>query len=226
MSAYLRQLGAIVWKDVVVELRTRERIAAMAAFAVLAGILFNYAVDPTIVALRELAAGLIWLTIVFGGMLGLGRTFQMEEEEGALQGLLLSPIPRDALFLGKMISNFLLLMTTALLILGVFWLFFDLRLGGSIWVLVAILAEGVFGFAAVGTLFSAISVRSTMGETLLPILVFPILIPVVIFGVSATNRVFLGRPLAEVAGNLRMLGAFGLAAALVGAFLFRFVVEE
>jgi len=226
MRTYLSQLGPIVWKDVVVELRTRERIAAMAAFAVLAGVLFNYAVDPTIVALRELAAGLIWLTIVFGGMLGLGRTFQMEEEEGALQGLLLSPIPRDALFLGKLISNFILLMTTALLILGVFWLFFDLRLGGSFWTLVAILAEGVFGFAAVGTLFSGISVRSTMGETLLPILVFPILIPVVIFGVSATNRVFLGRPLAEVAGNLRMLGAFGLAAALVGAFLFRFVVEE
>lgn len=226
MRTYLRQLGAIVWKDVVVELRTRERIAAMAAFAVLAGVLFNYAVDPAAVALRELAAGLIWLTIVFGGMLGLARTFQMEEEEGAFQGLLLSPIPRDALFLGKLISNFLLLMATALLVLGVFYLFFDLRLAGSFWILVAILAEGVFGFAAVGTLFSAISVRSTMGETLLPILVFPILIPVVVFGVSATNRIFLGRPLAEVAGNLRMLGAFGLGAALVGALLFRFVVEE
>ncbi|MDX1567630.1 MAG: heme exporter protein CcmB [Longimicrobiales bacterium] len=226
MRAYLRQLGAVVWKDVVVELRTRERIAAMAAFAVLAGVLFNYAVDPASVALRELASGLIWLTIVFGGMLGLARTFQMEEEEGALQGLLLSPIPRDALFLGKLISNFLLLMVTALLILGVFYLFFDLRLEGSFWVLVAILAEGVFGFAAVGTLFSAISVRSSMGETLLPILVFPILIPVVVFGVSATNRVFLGRPLAEVAGNIRMLGAFGLGAVLVGALLFRYVVEE
>lgn len=226
VGTYLRQLGAIVWKDVVVELRTRERIAAMSAFAVLAGVLFNYAVDPTVVNLRELAAGLIWLTIVFGGMLGLARTFEMEEEEGAFQGLLLSPIPRDALFLGKLVSNFLVLMVTALLILGVFWLFFDLRLAGSFPVLVGVLAEGVFGFAAVGTLFSAISVRSTMGETLLPILVFPILVPVVIFGASATNRVFLGRPLAEIAGNLRMLGAFGIAAAAVGAILFRYVVEE
>ncbi len=226
MTEYLRQIGAVVWKDLVVELRTKERISAMAAFAVLVGILFNYSVDPGIVALRELAGGLIWLTVIFGGLLGLARTFQMEEEEGALQGLMLSPIPRDALFLGKVLANYLLLMAMTLLVVGVFWLFFDLRLAGSFPLLVAVLGVGVLGFVAVGTLFSAVSVRSTMGETLLPILVFPVLVPVVVFGVSATDRVFTGRPLAEVTGNLRMLGAFAVSAIVVGAVLFRFVVEE
>lgn len=226
MRAYLRQVGAIVWKDLVVELRTRERIAAMAAFAVLVGILFNFSVDPTVVAIRELAAGLIWLTILFGGLLGLSRTFQMEENEGAMQGLLLSPIPRDALYLGKVVANFVLIMAMTLLVVAVFWLFFDLRQIGNLFVLSAVLSLGVLGFVAMGTLFSAVSARSTMGETLLPVLLFPLLIPVVVFGVSATNRVFLGRPLAEVAGNLRMLGAFAVAAVAVGAILFRFVVEE
>ena len=223
--SYLRQVGAVLWKDLVVELRTRERVAAMAAFAVLVGVLFNYSVDPTVVAPRRIAGGLIWLTVIFGGLLGLARTFQMEQEDGALQGLMLSPIPRDALFLGKVAANYVLLMAVTLLVVGIFWLFFDLRIRGY-GLLVAVLALGVLGFVAVGTLFSAVSVRSTMGETLLPILVFPILVPVVVFGVSATDRVLAGRPLAEVAGNLRMLGAFALASVVVGATLFRFVVEE
>ena len=225
MKTYLRQVLAVVWKDLVVELRTRERAAAMISFAVLVGILFNYSMDPTRVAPREIAGGLIWLTVIFGGLLGLARTFQMEREEGAMEGLVLSPVPRDALFLGKVAANYILLMVVTLLVVAVFWLFFGLRLGS--WpLLLAVLALGVLGFVAVGTLFSAVTASSTMGETLLPILLFPILVPVVVFGVSATDRVFAGRPLAEVAGNLKMLGAFALASVVVGAVLFRYVVEE
>lgn len=226
MTPYLRKLGAVAWKDLLVELRTRERVAAMGAFTVLVGVLFNYALDWTVVQPRELAAGMIWLTVVFGGMLGLGRTFRIEAEERAMDGLLLSPIPRDALYLGKVAANYLILMGVTFLVLGVFWIFFDLRLAGSFGVLVGVLALGVLGFVALGTLFSAVSVRSTMAETLLPILVFPLLVPVVVFGVSATARVFAGRPFAEVAGNLKMLGAFALVALAAGAGLFRFVVEE
>jgi heme exporter protein B len=112
------------------------------------------------------------------------------------------------------------------LVVGVFWIFFDLRLAGSAGLLTGVLALGVLGFVALGTLFSAVSVRSTMGETLLPILIFPLLVPVVIYGVSATARIFAGRPPEEIAGNLKMLGAFALVSLAVGAGLFRFVVEE
>lgn len=223
---YLRQLGAIVWKDVVVEFRTRERVAAMGGFTVLVGILFSYAMDPTEVESQAIAAGLIWMTIIFGGMLGLGRTFSLEEEEGAFQGILLSPIPRDAIYLGKVVANFIILTVVTALVFGVFALFFGLSFGGHPLALAGVVLLGILGFVATGTLFSAISSGTTMGDTLLPILVFPLLIPLVIYGVTATSSLFAGLPVSEVDGNIRMLGAFAAVALFAGAGLFRFVVEE
>ncbi len=223
---YLRQLSALIRKDLALELRTRERIAAMGAFVVLVAVLFNYAIDRTAVSMQEIAAGLIWMTVVFGGMLGLGRTFQMEEEDGAFQGILLAPIPRDAIYLGKVMANFILLVVVVALVFIVFGVFFDLRFGGEPLVLTLVMLLGVLGFVAIGTLFSAISHRTTMGETLLPILVFPLLVPVVIFGVTATARLFAGRPVAEVSGNVRILAAYAIVGLVAGAGLFRYVVEE
>ena len=226
MSVYMRQVGTIVWKDLLLELRTRERIAAMGAFAVLAGVLFNFSTDTSLVRPQEIAAGLIWMTLVFDGLLGVGRTFHLESEDGALQGLLMSPAPKDAIFLGKTISNFALLYAVALLVLGVFMLFFGLSIGSSPLALLLALALGSLGFVALGTLFAAVSSGTRLGETVLPILVFPLLVPMVVFGAGATGRLLAGRPVAEVAGNLRMLGAFALVALGAGAVLFRFVVEE
>lgn len=226
MSRYLAQLGAVVRKDLMLELRTRERLASMGAFAVLAGVLFSYAIDPTLVRPSDVASGFIWLTIVFGGLLGVGRTFALEEEERAIQGVLLSPIPRDALYLAKVVSNFVIVGLTVILVLLVFALFFGLRLQGNPALLVGVVGLGTLGFVAISTLFAGISNRTRMGDTLLPILVFPLLVPVVIYGASATGRVFAGRPPAEVTGSLRMLAAFAIVAVGVGASLFRFVVEE
>jgi len=223
---YLRQLTALISKDLALELRTRERIAAMGAFVVLVAVLFNYAIDRTAVSMQEIAAGLIWMTVVFAGMLGLGRTFQMEEEDGAFQGILLAPIPRDAIYLGKVMTNFILLVVVVALVFIVFGIFFGLRFGGEPLVLTLVMLLGVLGFVAIGTLFSAISHRTTMGETLLPILVFPLLVPVVIFGVTATARLFAGRPVAEVSGNVRILAAYAIVGLVAGAGLFRYVVEE
>lgn len=223
---YVVQIYAIVWKDLLLELRTRERIAAMAAFAVLAGVLFNFAIDTTVVRPQDVASGLIWMTLVFGGLLGIGRTFHLESLEGAFQGVLTSPAPKDAVFLGKTVANFVLLYVVALLVVGVFALFFGLDLGRSPWLLTATLALGALGLVALGTLFSAVSSGTHMGETLLPILVFPLLVPMVIYGVSATARLLAGRPVTEVAGNLRMLAAFAVLAVGAGAALFRYVVEE
>lgn len=226
MKTYLEGLLAIVWKDLLLELRTRERVSAMGAFAVLAGILFSYAIDPTLVRPDDVASGFIWLTIVFGGLLGIGRTFALEEEESAFQGVLLSPVPRDAVYVAKVLANFVLLSVTVTLVFLVFALFFGLQMRGNPLLLVGVVGLGTLGFVAVGTLFSAISQRTTMGDTLLPILVFPLLVPVVIYGVSATARVFAGRPPEEIFGSLRMLGAFALVGLVGGASLFRFVVEE
>jgi len=226
MSLYLRQVRAIVWKDLLLELRTRERLVAMGAFAVLAGILFDYTLDTTRVQPEDVAAGLIWMTIVFGGLLGIGRTFHLEGQDAALQGVLMSPAPKDAVFFGKTLANFVLLYAVAVLVLGVFTFLFGLEPGGSVWMLLAALALGALGFVALGTLFAAVSSGTRMGETLLPILVFPLLLPMVIWGGVATGRLLDGRPVAEVAASLRLLGAFALVALATGAVLFRFVVED
>jgi len=226
MSLYLKQMGVIVWKDLLLELRTRERLAAMGAFAVLAGVLFNYSIDTTRVRPQDVAAGLVWMTIVFGGLLGIGRTFYLESQDGALQGVLMSPAPKDAIFLAKAIANFALLYVVAILVLGVFMLFFGLEMGSSPGALLLALGLGSLGFVALGTLFAAVTTGTHMGETLLPILVFPLLVPMVVYGVGATGRLLAGRPAAEVAGNINMLAAFALVALTAGAVLFRFVVED
>lgn len=223
---YVRLVWAIASKDLRTELRTKERVSAMSAFAVLVGVLFNFAIDPTLVRVQDIAAGLIWMTIIFGGLLGMGRTFQLEEEDGALTGLLQSPIPLDALFLGKVLANTVLLTVVVALVFLVFGMFFRLQIQGDGLALVGVVSLGLIGFVAVTTLFSAMASRTTMGESLLPVLVFPLVVPIVIYGVSGTARLFMGRPVAEVSGSLRMLGAFALASVLVGAWLFRFVIEE
>ena len=226
MRAYVALVWAITRKDLLVEFRTHERLTSMGAFAVLVGVLFNFSIDTALVRTQDIAAALIWMTIVFGGMLGMGRTFRLEEEDGALAGILQSPIPLDALYLGKVLGNFILLSVMAVLIFFVFGAFFSLRFSGSPVTLVAVVALGVLGFVSLTTLFSAMATRSSMGESLLPVLVFPLLVPGIVYGATATQRLFAGRPVAEVSGNLRMLAAFAIVSTVAGAGLFRFVVEE
>ena len=226
MRTYIGLVWAIARKDLLVEFRTLDRLTAMGAFVVLIGILFNFSIDTTVVRPQDIAAGLIWMTIIFGGMLGMGRTFSLEEQDGALTGILQSPIPLDALYLGKVLGNFVLLSMMVALVFGVFGMFFGLTFAGSLVSLVGVVASGVLGFVALTTLFSAMTTRSSMGEGLLPVLIFPLLVPIIVNGTTATNRLFAGRPFAEVDGNLRMLAAFAIGSTVVCAWLFRFVIEE
>ena len=226
MRSYVRLVWAIARKDLLVEFRTYERLTSMGAFVVLIGLLFSFAIDTAVVRPQDIAAALIWMTIIFGGMLGMGRTFQLEEQDGALTGILQSPIPLDALYLGKVLGNFVLLSVMVALVFVVFGLFFDLRFSGNPVMLVAVVAFGVLGFVSLTTLFSAMATRTSMGESLLPVLIFPLLVPVVVYGTTATDRLFAGRPIAEISGNLRMLAAFAIIFTVAGAGLFRFVIEE
>lgn len=226
MSRYLRQVWALAAKDLTVELRTRERIAAMGAFVVLTGILFNYAVDRAVVHPREIASGLLWMIIVLGGLLGLGRTFELEKEEGAMEGLLVAPVPRDALFLGKLVANCVLLGLVVLLTVFMLALFFQVDFTANWLALAVLLTIGTVGFVALGTLFSGITAGTSMGDTLLPVLLFPLLVPLVVFGADATSSLLAGFPPAQVYGNLRLVAAFSLVAVVAGLLLFRFIVEE
>jgi heme exporter protein B len=223
--AYLAQAWAVARKDLLLEARSRERFVSMATFAVLVAVVFSFAIDPTVRS-RDIAGAMLWVTVLFAGTLGLGRSFTLEREADALTGVLVSPVPRGALFLGKWLANLLILLAVEAVVFPVYALFFGLRLGGALGGLVLVVVLATVGFMALGTLFSAITAHTRHGESLLPILLLPLLIPVVIFAASATQRLLAGRPLAEVGGNLRMLLAFDLVFLFVCMAVFGSAVEE
>lgn len=217
---------AVAGKDLRIEFRTRARSLTMAGFVVLVGVLFNFSIDQALVRPQDIASGLVWITLILSGLIGVGRTFAIEQQDGAMAGLLLTPAPRDAIYIGKVLANFLLVYAIVLLTVGVFGLFFRLDYGSSPGTLLGILAAGTLGFVALATLFGALTASTTLGESLLPILLFPLLVPMVVYGASATGRLLADRPIAEVAGQFRMLAAFAVLAVGAGAALFGQIVEE
>lgn len=222
---FVRQALVIAAKDLTLEARSRERLVSMLTFAVLVAIVFSFAVDPTVPS-RDFAGAILWVTVLFAGILGLGRSFALEREQEAMAGLLLAPVDRGAVFLGKFLANLALLLATELVILPVLGLFFQLEPGRGLTGIVLVMLLASVGFIALGTLFSAIAVNTRLGETIIPILLLPLLIPVVIYAAGATHRLLVGRPLAEVAGSLRMLLAFDLIFLIVCTLVFGSVVEE
>ena len=226
---YLSVVWTVARKDLLVEIRTLERLVAMSAFSVLIGVLFHFAIDTSLIRAQTIAPSLIWMATIFVGMLGLGRIYTIEDENRALSGLLQSPISLDALYFGKVLSNFIILLSIVVLILFVFAVFFNLSFPGNLlgWTsLSAVVFLGVLSFVSIMTLLSAVAVNNTMGESIIPVLVFPLLVPTVIHTVTATNRIFANRPFVEIEGNLRILAAIVLIFLVAGASLFRFVIEE
>ena len=226
---YISLVWTVARKDLVLELRTLERLIAMGAFAVLVGVLFQFSIDTSLIRVQTIAPSLIWMTTVFAGILGLGRTYIIESENKALAGVLQSPVALDVIYLGKVVSNFILLLLVMTLILIVFSLFFNLSFPIEIkgWLsLAGVFFLGVLCFVSIMTLLSAVAVNNTMGESIIPVLVFPLLVPVMIHAVTATNRIFANRPFVEIEGNLRMLSAMVLIFLMLGANLFRFAIED
>jgi len=221
----LAQAWAVARKDLMLEARSRERLLATCTFAVLVAVVFSFALDPTVRA-REIAGAMLWVTVLFAGTLAMGRAFAAEREGDALTGVLASPVERGALFLGKWLASLVIVLVTEAVIFPVFALFFGLSLGGSLWALVAVVVLGTLGFIALGTLFGAIAAHTRYGESLLPILLLPLLIPVVIFAATATQRLLVGRPVGEVMSQLRMLAAFDLIFIFVCMAVFGAVLEE
>jgi heme exporter protein B len=225
VGAYLGQVAAVARKDLLLELRSRERLVVTGTFAVLVAVVFSFSLDPTVRA-RSITGAMIWVTVLFAGILGLGRSFALEREDEALSGILLAPVDRGAVFLGKFLANLAILLAVEALVFPVYALFFGVAFTGSLTGMAALVLLASVGFMLLGTLFAAVAAHTRLGETVLPILLLPLLIPVVIFAVSGTQRLLVGRPLAEVAGNLKMLLAFDLIYLMVCTLAFGFVVEE
>lgn len=220
----LSQLGAIVWKDISAELRTKEMFSSMFVFVFLALVVFNFAFELRVDNVRQVAPGVLWVAFSFAGVLGLNRSFILEKDRGCLEGLLLSPLDRSLIYLAKVLSNLLFMLVVEVLALPVFTALFNLpllRLDLGVVVLL-----GTVGFAGVGTLFSAMVVNTRAREVLLPVLLFPIVTPVLIASVKLTGGLLDGEPLLAMGNWLRLLGGFDVIFLAVSYMTFDYVVEE
>ena len=226
MRDVLRHAWRVARKDLLVEFRSRTAILSAVVFTVLVLLVFNFGRDPTAVAAVDLAPSILWVTFTFAAMLALNRAFQLELENQALDGLLLAPVSRGSIYLGKLIANLLFVGAVEAIGLPLFALFFNVRILPVLLPLVGIIALATLGFVAVGTLFSAMTARTRLAELLLPVLLLPFMIPPLIGAVLTTGALLAGRPLSEVTGWLRLLAAFDIVFVTLALLLFPATVNE
>jgi heme exporter protein B len=217
---------AIAAKDIRAELRSKTALLSALVFAALVLVVFNFARDPTILGPADLAPSVLWVTFALAAMLALNRAFTIERENAALDGLLLAPVPREALFAGKLLANLAFVGTVELATLPLFTLFFNVSLWGVLPGIIAVTALATLGFVAVGTIFSAMAVRTRFAELMLPVLLLPFMIPPLIGAVQVTSRLLAGRPLSEMLGWLRLLALYDIVFVTLCTLAFAAVVDE
>jgi len=226
VTEVLRHAWVIARKDLVLEFRSRTAFVSAAVFTALVLTVFNFGRDPTAVATVDLAPSILWVTFTFAAMLALNRAFQLELENEALDGLLVAPISRTSLYWAKLIANCVFVGVVECVGLPLFVLFFDVPVGGVLAPLIGVIALATVGFVAVGTLFSAMVIRTRFAELMLPVLLLPFLIPPLIGAVQVTARLLQGRPLSEVTGWLRLLAAYDIVFLTLATLLFPTTVNE
>ena len=223
--SYLNKVVAIIAKDIAAELRTREMLSSMGVFAILVIIVFNFAFELTERQIIEtVTPGALWVTIIFAGMLGLNRSLSVELDKGCLDGLLLTPVDRSAIFFGKALGNALFMLIVEAIVLPLFVVFFNVPLVQPWVILIVVL--GTLGFAGVGTLLSSMAVNTRAREVMLPILLFPVAMPELIAAVKATSGAMMGLPVAEWQQWLNLLIVFDVVLIAVSFMVFEYVVEE
>ena len=220
----VRKILAIVHKDIIAELRTKEMFSSMFVFALLVIVIFNFAFELRVANVKQVAPGVLWVTFTFAGMLGLNRYFILEKDKGCLEGLLLAPVDRSAIYFGKMLGNLIFMSVVEAIVLPIFWVLFNPPLFNPALILIIVL--GTLGFAGVGTLFSAIAVHTRAREVMLPILLFPIVVPLMIAAVKITGGLLDGQPLSEMRNWLNLLVGFDVIFLTVSYMTFDYVVEE
>lgn len=210
MGNTLSAAWSIARKDLAIEFRTRSAFFSAVIFALLGLVIFYFAWDPTAVSVTDLAPGVLWIIFTFSGLLGLHRSFGVESEDHAIDGLLASPISREAIFVGKAIANLIFVAAVQVVAIPALVVFYNLPLGRVAAPLIAIAVLAAIGLVAVGTLFSAMAVNTRLAELLLPMLSLPFFVPIVIAASQSTAKLLSGRPVAEVGAWLKLLAAFDI----------------
>lgn len=222
MKSSVNKVMAILWKDILSELRTRDIIVSVLVFALLVIVIFNFAFDPARV--RTVASGVLWVALTFAGVLGLNRSFVLEKDKGCLEGLMLCPVSREVIYLGKLLGNLLFMLIVAIIVLPIFFALSNLPVFNPELILIVLLAT--IGFASVGTLFSAMAVNTKARDIMLPILFFPIVAPVIIAAVKSTGLVLDGEPWSSWSSWLQIMIAFDAIFLVVSSLVFEFIIEE
>jgi heme exporter protein B len=217
---------AVAGKDVRAELRSRTALLSAIVFAALVLVVFNFARDPTVLAAVDLAPSVLWVTFALAAMVALNRAFNVERENAAIDGLLLAPVSREALFLGKLLANLAFVGAVELVTLPLFTLFFNVSLGRALPGILGVTALATIGFVSVGTIFSAMAVRTRFAELMLPVLLLPFMVPPIIGAVQVTSRLLSGRPLSEMWGWLRLLAAYDVVFVTLCTLAFSAIVDE
>lgn len=223
-TSFLQAVRAIVLKDLRAEMRSKEMLSAMFLFALLSILLFSFALELDRTGREAGAAGVLWVTMIFAGTLGLGRSLGREKDEGCLDGLLLAPVDRSALYFGKLVGNSLFMMVVALVLLPLLTVLFDINFFQPVMALV--LPLGIVGYAGVGTLIASMSAYARGREMLLPILLLPIALSILIPSVRATRSLLEGVLFSELSGWLNILLVTNVIYITLAYLLFAYVVEE
>ena len=225
MTGVLREAWAVFRKDVVIERRAKEGANALAFFAVLLLFLFYFALGPDRERIRAALPGLFWLAFLLAGLLGLGRAFALERENDCLDALILAPGDKGGIYLGKVAGTTALMLAMEVTFIAATGLFYNLDLWAAVPGLLLVACAGTVGFAAVGTLFAAMTAQLRAREVLLPVLLLPLTVPVLLASVRLTEAALSGEAWAQVRPWWQLLLGFDVVFLVVGFLTFEFVLE-
>lgn len=223
-TSFLRAMSAVVWKDLAAELRSRELLSAMLVFALLVIMIFNFALELDIKTRSTVTAGVLWVTFIFAGTLGLNRSMAIEKDRGCLDGLLLAPVDRSAIYFGKAIGNLIFMLIVEIIVLPIYSILYNTNLFDPGFLLVTLL--GSIGYVTVGTLLAAMAVQARTRDILLPILLFPVIIPVILASVKASTGFLQAIELSEIMPWINLLIVYDVIFLAVALMTFDYVVEE
>ena len=222
--SFIKAIFAIVWKDLRAEFRSFEIFLAMLVFSLIIIVIFNFALDLNISLRQSVTAGVLWTTFAFAGTLGLNRSMAIEKDQGGIDGLLLAPVDRSAIYFGKLISNLAFMLMVEIIILPIYSILYNTNL--LLPELLLIILLGSIGYAGVGTLLSAMSVQTRTRDILLPILMLPVVLPLVIAAVQASNGVLTGSDFSKFKSWFNLLLAYDIILIAAAFMLFDFILED